>query len=164
MQIMGRIITTVLLTYCKKGIELKQSTDKYGYKTVAIYKNGKGKLKKVHRLVCEAFLPEYSNSLQVNHIDGNKKNNVYTNLEMCTASENNLHALRTGLRKSPSLPGERNNYSRLTNKQADSIRFERERNPFKRYKDFAEEYNVSITTISLIINNKRYIGHHMQTQ
>lgn len=53
---------------------------------------------KVHRLVAMLFKPnDNMDSLQVNHIDGNKANNHYTNLEWCTAYENNKHARETGL-------------------------------------------------------------------
>lgn len=42
----------------------------------------------IHRLVVEAFLPDYSKSLQVDHIDGNTGNNHLSNLRMLTKAEN----------------------------------------------------------------------------
>lgn len=46
----------------------------------------------VHRLIMEHFNPiENSNSLVVNHIDGNTLNNNISNLEWCTRKENQIH-------------------------------------------------------------------------
>lgn len=53
----------------------------------------------VHRLVAEAFVPKINGKNLVNHKDGNKKNNIISNLEWCSSKENNLHAFRTGLNK-----------------------------------------------------------------
>ncbi|MEW6726901.1 MAG: HNH endonuclease [Bacillota bacterium] len=36
---------------------------------------------------------------EINHKDGNKSNNHYSNLEWVTRSENNLHAFKLGLRR-----------------------------------------------------------------
>lgn len=69
------------------------------YAAVRLYKDGKPKDYKVHRLVAKAFVPNPKNKPQVNHIDGNKLNNSASNLEWCTQAENNRHAIDNGLQR-----------------------------------------------------------------
>ena len=63
-----------------------------GYDEVLLYKNGHRKPKMIHRMVAEAFVPNESNKREVNHKDGNKFNNDFTNLEWVTPSENIRHS------------------------------------------------------------------------
>ena len=39
-----------------------------------------------------------NSEFEINHIDGNKQNNHYSNLEWCTSAENKQHAVRIGLK------------------------------------------------------------------
>lgn len=80
-----------------KNIILKQSTSKNGYRKVMLCKNKKRKLCSVHRLIAMTFLDNYSEKLQVNHKDGNKKNNTIKNLEMVTCKENIQHSFKNKL-------------------------------------------------------------------
>ena len=50
----------------------------------------------VHRLVAKAFCDGYFEGAVVNHKDFNRHNNVYTNLEWVTASENQKHTYKAG--------------------------------------------------------------------
>ena len=53
-----------------------------------------------HRLVAEAFIPNPDNLPEVNHKNGNKKDNRVENLEWCNRSFNLAHALKIGLMES----------------------------------------------------------------
>lgn len=71
------------------GCVLYQEETKKGYLRVKL-SNGHGEVRnhKVHRLVAKAFIPNMEGKPQVNHIDGNKKNNSVSNLEWVTNQEN----------------------------------------------------------------------------
>lgn len=67
-----------------------------GYYQVSLSKEGKTYKVYVHRIVAEAFIEGSGET--VNHIDGNKLNNVVSNLEWLSYSDNNKHAFRIGLK------------------------------------------------------------------
>ena len=81
-------------TNIEKETIKSQKIRKDGYLEVVLYKDGKGKCIQVHRIVATAFIPNIENKPQVNHIDGNKKNNIVKNLEWVTRSENMRHSAR----------------------------------------------------------------------
>lgn len=91
----------------RHGRKIAQQISNMGYLRVELWKDGKGKKYSVHRLVAMAFIPNPKDLPQVNHLDGNKANNHYSNLEWATQSENQKHAysngLQTGFKKSTPL-------------------------------------------------------------
>lgn len=73
---------------------LKQKKNQNGYVVANLYKKGdKGKLKTVHRLVAEAFIPNPNNLPQINHKDEDKTNNKVFNLEWCDGRYNTIYSI-----------------------------------------------------------------------
>ena len=88
----GRIWHKYLQGFLNINIDSKG----YSYKPLATISGPK--VVRVHRIVLMAFqYREDCNSLLVNHIDGNKMNNMITNLEWTTYSGNAQHAYDHGL-------------------------------------------------------------------
>lgn len=127
------------------------SKNDYGY--VELWKNNKGKKFRIHRLVAETFIPNTLGKEQVNHIDGDKKNNCVSNLEWVTPKENIRHAIENDL--SSIKYGSKNLSSKLKEEDVKYIRENARIN--KSVKELSEIYNVSTTTIYNIINYKKWL-------
>lgn len=118
-----------------------------GYDRISLTSQGLQRNHYVHRLVGNAFLepPENVNQNQINHIDGNKNNNHFSNLEWTSPSENFNHAVRTGLIKNIVLIEEEHKkvmaYLYIHTKLTQS--------------EIADAFDVSDATVSLAI--KKYI-------
>lgn len=87
----GKVIR--LKFWNKPVYEYVKQTLHNGYLVVTLY----NRQYRVHRLVAQAFIPNFNNLLQVNHKDGNKLNNNVNNLEWCTAKENIKHSWKNNL-------------------------------------------------------------------
>lgn len=70
-----------------KRKELKQRLDQKGYPTVSLGVSGRSGWK-VHRLVALAHIPNPEVYETINHINADKTNNHYTNLEWCSRARN----------------------------------------------------------------------------
>lgn len=68
-----------------------------GYEQVVLSIHGERRQRKVHKLVAEAFIGPCPMNAEVNHVDGVKRHNVFTNLEYTTQKGNAEHAAKTGL-------------------------------------------------------------------
>jgi len=138
----------------RKNKLLKLTQDSNGYLRVTLTKNKKSILFSHHRLVAENFIPNPKNKPCINHVDGNKTNNSIGNLEWVTYSENHKHAYANGLMNKK---GQKHHFSKLTTNDVKHIRENKEN---KNAKELAEIYNVSVTTIYDVKNNKIYIEKH----
>lgn len=96
-KLLEHTFTTKTGKVCTVPGKIKKPSNVKGYCHVVLDACGKVKNISVHRLVARAFIPNPDNKPQVNHIDGNKKNNHVDNLEWVTGEENIQHAFDTGL-------------------------------------------------------------------
>lgn len=82
----------------EEGI-VRRCSDKYelvceirkGYKSVHLYKDGKGKHVLLHRLLAQAFLPNPEHLPTVDHLNRNKLDNSLENLKWETRTGQNLN-------------------------------------------------------------------------
>jgi len=68
-----------------------------GYLVARLWKNNKEYKRYIHRLVLSAFHGPCPIGYECNHIDGNKQNNKWLNLQYVTRRQNIIHAYRNGL-------------------------------------------------------------------
>lgn len=86
---------------------MKLMITKKGYEKVHLSSNkveGYRTSKQIHRLVAEAFIPNPEGKPQINHKDGNKRNNYDWNLEWCTNTENHKHKIENDLYPETHIP------------------------------------------------------------
>lgn len=119
------------------------------YLSVGLYNNSKFNSNPIHRLVALHFVDNPENKPQVNHIDGNKLNNHYTNLEWCTAKENIKHSYDIGIRKI----GENHHLSKLN--ENDILEIRENKNNLTQ-KELGLIYGVTHFLINRIVTKKEW--------
>lgn len=137
---------------------MKFQTHRKGYFCVSFCVNSVKRTKKVHRLVAEAFIENPENKEQVNHIDGNKKNNHVDNLEWNTPLENVRHAMDNNLwiaEEHYAGKGEKNGFHKLKDYEVLEIRSKFKPRVYTR-EMLAKEYNVSKHCIKDVITRRSW--------
>ncbi len=125
-----------------------------GYLYVHLCDGKATKLKRIHRIVAEAFIANPKGYAQVNHKNGNKCDNRALNLEWCNAFHNMRHAMEMGL-FNPT--GESNPSSKLTKDIVECIRMEYRRGSREKgTAGLAKKYGVSNVMISKIVRGENW--------
>ena len=83
----------------KTGRILHQYEGTAGYLQLSLRVDNAQTNVRSHRLIADSFFDGDHEGKDVNHIDGNKKNNFIGNLEFCTRQENIRHAFDVGLKE-----------------------------------------------------------------
>lgn len=137
-------------------IVLKPHVNKGGYKYVCISLNkalgmGKRKVILIHKAVAYNYLKNPNNYNTVDHIDADKTNNHFSNLEWVTPKENTLRAYKKGLIKKIT----NNPHQKLTEIQVKEIKALLKESKYT-HKEIAIMYNVTRGNITQIANGQIY--------
>ena len=125
-------------------------TSKKGYLRTTI----QGRVIQMHRAVALAFIPNPCGYDQVNHKDGNKKNNHVDNLEWCNSKINVQHSLKTGIANRAK--GERCRTAYLNEQSIRKIRSEYKPHVRGLRDSLAKKYGTTAGNIKTIIAGKSW--------
>lgn len=124
-----------------------------GYVQAKLSKNSKLYHPIVSRLVAEAFLEKPNYPCVVNHKDCVRDNNVVSNLEWMSQSQNTRYAFLKG---NKSQKGEKNNRAKLTMEKVKEIRKFKEENDHLSQQQIADHFNLKRENVKDIINYKTW--------
>jgi hypothetical protein len=138
----------------RNGKELTGGITPKGYKKTIMSIDGKQYTVSTHKLVATCYILNPENKPQINHIDGDKLNNHYTNLEWVTNKENADH--RDNVLDKKNI-GERCGKSILKTEDVLFIK----KNYITKHAEFgstplSKKFNVANRTILSIVKNERW--------
>lgn len=129
--------------------------DRRGYANYTLSVDNAQRTLSAHRMVWEAFYGPIPLGLQINHKNGEKRDNRLVNLEVCSPSENTSHAVRVLKRTwnvPPRLAGSMNGRAKLS--EADIPEIRRLRAAGLSQQKIADQFGVNQTLISGILSGK----------
>lgn len=126
--------------------------DRDGYLCVCLFRPGIKRSVRIHALVAQAFIGHVKRHAQVNHKNGNKRDNQAINLEYVTCQENLRHAREVLGRQGRPRPGELHHNSKLSNIATQTIRSLASQGICQSI--IAKQFGVSPSNISRIVNMK----------
>lgn len=132
---------------------LKIFKRKTGYIQAKLSKQSKLFNPIVSKLVAEAFLVKPDYPCVVNHKDCVRHNNVLSNLEWVTQSQNTRYAFLKG---NKTQKGEKNNNAKLTLAKVEEIRKFKKENDHLSQQQIADHFNLKRENVKDIINYKTW--------
>lgn len=155
----GRVKSIKRIVYRKDGKSrvqderiVRASKNSNGYFVVSLYKGNEREMFRIHRLVAINFVDGWVDGYVVNHIDTDKSNNNSSNLQWCTSSYNNRHALVTGTKKV-----EKGSLCKNSKLLPDDVLYIRDRiRNGDKQSDIARDMKVSASTINSIKFNRNW--------
>jgi hypothetical protein len=136
------------------GRLLGQVAGNYGYLQVALSRNNRKKIWRVHRLVGEAFLGPLPPGRQTRHGPGGKLDNRLVNLCYGTTRENERDRIRDGTFRYGTSTGESHGMCKLTAAAVAEIR--QRHASGERQVDLAQTFQVTQANISRIIRGETW--------
>ena len=106
----------------------------------------------LHQLVAKLFVPGQVEGKEINHIDGNKMNAHYENLEWVTRRENIIHSIKVLGKKFCN--GERCHTAKVTEEIVRAIRKEAVKGKSK--KPIAAKYGLDLSTVYDLIKGNSW--------
>lgn len=134
-----------------RGKVLRTNVHSNGYHSVCLADGASVKRYLVHRLIAAAFLTSDPGADHVDHIDSDRSNNAAVNLQWVSCKANNELTAARGR----STFGEKNAQAKLTD---DEVRAIRQTARWGNFRRLANQYGVSVSTVSLIARGDRW-GH-----
>ena len=126
-----------------------------GYQYVSLQQGPRIKQKQVHRLVLETFVEPCPEGMECCHNNGIRTDNKLENLRWDTKSNNSIDSIKHGTHTGLCYKGEICPAAKLKEKDVRMIIYMHKTVLFLR-REIAEIYNVTCSTIDLIINKKTW--------
>lgn len=128
----------------------------YRYHMIELYKNGSYKKYLVHRIVYESFFGKIDNGFLIHHIDGNKKNNNISNLQITTSIEhNNIHSHPAWNKGLIGFRGGEKRDSKIYDSIRKKIICNENKQIFNSIKNASDILNIPANSISANLNGRR---------